>query len=101
MRASHQNSTFQRSVVEDVTAQIKSQEERKQNNLKKLTTLIRRIINLIKEYKDNAVLKYNIEEDKLIIYKIKRKEILPKDLYSKQNNIQDFKADTNIQNNSI
>lgn len=101
VRASHQNGTFQRPVVENVTAQIKSWEERKQNDLRKLAALIRRIINLVKEFRGNAVLKYNVEGDKLVVCKVKRKEILPRDLYSKWDDVQSLEADTDTQNDSI
>jgi hypothetical protein len=87
-------------VVEDVTAQIKSWEGRKQNDLRKLATLIRRIFNSVKEYESNAVLKYNLEGDKLVVYKVERKEMLPKDLYSKCDDVQNLEADTDTQNDS-
>ncbi|KAI9705149.1 MAG: hypothetical protein M1812_008293 [Candelaria pacifica] len=100
VRASHQNGTFQRPVVEDVTAQIKSWKERKQNDLRKLAALIRRIVNLVKECGGNAVLKYNVEGDKLVVCKVERKEMLPKDLYSKWDDVQNLEADTDTQNDS-
>ena len=100
VRASHQNGTFQRPVVEDVTAQIKSWEERKQNDLKKLAPLIRRIINLVKECGGSAVLKYNVEGDKLVVCKVEKKEMLPRDLYSKWDDAQNLEADTDAQNDS-
>lgn len=69
--------------MEDVAAAIKRWEEQKQNDLKKLAALIRKIINLVNDCGGNAVLKYNVEGDKLVICKVERKEILPKELYSK------------------
>ena len=51
IRVSRQNGTFQRPVVEDVTARIKSWEERKQSELRKLAAL------------RNAVIKYSVEGD--------------------------------------
>jgi hypothetical protein len=83
VRAYHKNGTFQKPVVEDVAAVIKSWEERKQNDLRKLAALIRKIINLVKECGGKAVLKYNVVGDKLEICKAERKEMLPNDLYSK------------------
>jgi hypothetical protein len=83
VRVYHRNGIFQRLVVEDVASEIKSWEERKQNNLGKLAALIRKIISLIKECRGDAVLKYNVEGDKLVVYKVIRKEMLLKDLYSK------------------
>ena len=83
VRAYHQNGTFQRPVVEDVAAVIKSWEGRKQNDLRKLAGLVRKIINLVKKCGGSAVLKYNVEGDKLVVCKVEKKEMLPKDLYSK------------------
>jgi hypothetical protein len=70
-------------VVKDVAAIIKSWEERKQNDLRKLAVLNRKIINLANRCRDNAALNYNVEGDKLVIYKVERKDMLLKDLYSK------------------
>lgn len=101
MRAYYWNSTFQRLVVENIATIIKNQEECKQNDLKKLAILIQKIINFIKKYRSNTVLKYNIKRDKLVVCKIKRKEMLPRDLYLKQNDRYNLKAETNTQNNNI
>ena len=101
VRAYHQNGTFQRPVVEDVAAVIKDWEKRKQNDLRKLAALIRQIINLVKECGGNAVLRYNVEGDKLVVSKVERKEILPKDLYSKWDDRYNVAADTNTQNDGI
>ena len=83
VRAYHQKGTFQTPVVEDIAATIKGWEAQKQNDLKKLAGLIKKIINLVKECGGNAVLKYTVEGDKLVLSKVERKEMLPKDLYSK------------------
>ena len=101
VRAYHQNGTFQRPVVEDVAAVIKSWEERKQNDLRKLAALIRKIINHVKECGGSAVLKYNTEGDKLVVCKVERKEILPKDLYSNWDNAHNLGAETDTQNDSL
>jgi hypothetical protein len=98
VRAYHQNGTFQRPVVEDVAAVIKNWEERKQNDLRKLAALIRKIIKLVKECGGNAVLKYDVGRDKLVVCKVKRKEMLPKDLYSKWDDGYNHKAETDTQN---
>lgn len=97
VRAYHQNGTFQRPVVEDVTAVIKRWEERKQNDLRKLAALIRKIITLVKECGGNAVLKYNVEGDKLVVCKVERKEMLPKDLYSKWDDVHNLEAKIDTQ----
>lgn len=83
VRAYHQNGTFQRPVIEDVAAVFKSWEERKQDDLRKLAAQIRKTINLVKEFGGNAVLKYDVEGDKLVVHKVERTEMLPRDLYSK------------------
>ena len=83
VRAYHRNGTFQCPVVEDTTVEIKSWEERKQNDLRKLAALIRKIVDIVKECGDNAVLSYNVEGHKLVICKVDKREMLPKDLYSK------------------
>ena len=83
VRAYHNRGTFRRPAVEDVTAAIKSWEERNQNELRKLAALIRKILNFVKECGGKAVLRYDVEKDKLVFCKVERKEILPKDLYSK------------------
>lgn len=101
VRAYHQNGTFQRPVVEDVAAVIKNWEERKQNDLQKLAALIRKIINLAKECEGKAVLKYNVEGDKLVVCKVETKEMLPKDLYSKWDDGHNHEAETDAQNDGI
>ncbi|CAF9916801.1 MAG: hypothetical protein HETSPECPRED_003013 [Heterodermia speciosa] len=100
VRASHQNGAFQRPVVEDFTAQIQNWEDRKQNDLRQLAALIRRIINLVKECEGNAVLNYDVGGDKLVVCKVERKEMLPKDLYSKWDDVQNLEADTHTQNDT-
>ena len=54
----------------------------------------------MKECGGNAVLKYNVEGDKLVVCKVERKEMLPKDLYSKWDDVQNLEADTDTQNDS-
>lgn len=101
VRSYHQNGTFQRLVVKDVAAVIKSWEERKQDKLRALAALIRKIINLVKECGGNAVLKYNIEGDKLVICKVERKEMLLKDLYLKQDDVPNLGAEIDTRNDGL
>ncbi|KUJ14617.1 uncharacterized protein LY89DRAFT_708353 [Mollisia scopiformis] len=101
VRAYHQNGTFQRPVVEDVAAVIKIWEERKQNELRILAALIRKIINLVKECGGNAILKYNTEGDKLVVCKVERKEMLPKDLYSKWDGAPNLGAEIDTRNDGL
>ncbi|OCL08309.1 hypothetical protein AOQ84DRAFT_407104 [Glonium stellatum] len=101
VRAYHRNGTFQIPEVEDVAAEIKTWEERKQNDLRKLAALIRKIISLVKECGGNAVLKYNVEGDKLVVCKVERKEMLPNDLYSKWDDRNNLEAETDTQNDGM
>lgn len=101
VRAYHQNGTFQKPVVEDVTAAIKSWEEREQNDLRKLAALIRKIIHLVTKCGGNAVLKYDVGGDKLVIYKVERKHMLPNDLYAKWDELHDLETKAAIQNDGI
>ncbi|KAF2463440.1 uncharacterized protein BDR25DRAFT_329674 [Lindgomyces ingoldianus] len=63
--------------------------------------LIRKIINIVKECGGNAVLKYNVEGDKLVVCKVERKEMLPKDLYSKWDDRHHLGAETDAKNDGI
>jgi hypothetical protein len=101
VRAYHRNGTFQIPEVEDVAAEIKTWEERKQNDLRKLAALIRKIISLVKECGGNAVLRYNVEGDKLVVCKVERKEMLPNDLYSKWDDGNNLEAETDTQNDGM
>ena len=96
VRAYYQNGTFQRRVVEDVAAIIKSWEERQQNDLGKLAALIRKIITLVKKCGGHAVFKYIVEEGKLAVCKVEKKEMLPKDLYIKWDNVHSLKTKTDF-----
>ncbi|MCJ1436419.1 hypothetical protein MMC27_005798 [Xylographa pallens] len=101
VRAYHKNGTFQKPVVEDVADAVKSWEERQQKNLRKLAALIPRIINLVKECGGNAVLKYDVGGDKLVVCKVERKEMLPKDLYSKWDDRHHLEAETDTPKNDV
>ncbi len=83
MRAYHRKGTFQGPEVEDGTALIKRWEERNQTDLRKLAALINKILNAVKGCGGNATVKYDVKEDKLVVWKVDGKKMLPKDLYSK------------------
>jgi hypothetical protein len=100
VRAYHQKGIFQRPVVEDVATIIKIWEERKQKDLRKLAALIRKIISLVKECGGSAILKYNVEGDKLVICKVESKKMLPKDLYCKWDDGH-YKVNTETQNDGV
>ena len=83
-------------MVKNVAAIIKSWEERKQNDLKKLAALIRKIITLVKKCGGHAVFKYIVEEGKLAVCKVEKKEMLPKDLYIKWDDVHSLKTKTDF-----
>lgn len=83
VRAYHQKGIFQEPKVEDVAAQIKAWEERNQTDLRKLAALIKHIIKVAKEGGGNAVVKYDDKTGKLVVRKVDKRKMLPKDLYAK------------------
>ena len=83
VRAYHIRGTFQRTEVEDVATPIKTWEDRNQSDLRKLAALIKKIINDVKECGGNAMLRYDVNGDKLVIQKFDGKKMLPEDLYLK------------------
>lgn len=100
MRAYHRKGIFQGPEVKDVAALIKRWEERNQTDLRKLATLINKIFNVVKGYSGNTTVKYNTEEDKLVVRKVNGKKILPKNLYSKWDDRDNSKAETNTEYNA-
>ena len=101
VRAYHQNGTFRTPVVEDVATAVKNWEERKQNDLRKLAALIRKIISSVKEFGGKAVLNYDVGGDKMVISKVDRDAMLPKDLYSKWDDVHNLEAETDTQNDGL
>ena len=95
VRAYHHKGTFQRPEVEDVAALIKRWEERNQTDLRKLVALIKKILNVAKGCGGNAIVKYDVKKDKLVIWKVDGKRMLPKDLYSKWDVRDSSEAETN------
>lgn len=89
VRAYHHKGTFQRPKVEDVAAQVKRWEEHNQAKLRKLAAVINKILNAVKGYEGNAIVKYDVQGDKLVIWTADRKNMLPEDLYSKWDNKKD------------
>ena len=55
----------------------------------------------MKECGGNAVLKYSVEGDKLVVCKGENKEMLPKDLYSKWDDVHNLEAETDTQNDRL
>lgn len=73
-------------------------EERKQRDLRKLAALVRKIVSLVKDCGGNAVLKHSVERDKLVLSKVDRKDMLPKDLYSKWDIANNLDKDSGTRN---
>lgn len=95
VRAYHRKGRFERPEVQDVSAEIKSWEERNQSDLRKLAALIQKIINVVKGYGGNATIKYDVNGDKLVICKVDGRKMLPKDLYSKWDEKDNSEAEAN------
>ncbi|PMD18503.1 hypothetical protein NA56DRAFT_244940 [Hyaloscypha hepaticicola] len=87
VRAYYTKSKFQVLEVKDIAVQVKRWEEGNQNNLRKLATLISKILQLVKGYNGHTTIKYNNKGDKLVIRKADGDTILPQDLYSKWDNM--------------
>lgn len=87
VRAYHTKGTFQIPEIEDVAIQIKGWEEDNQNDLRKLAALISKILNLAKGCGGKAVVEYDDKRDKLVVWKGNGKTMLPKDLYSKWDDV--------------
>ena len=100
VRAYHHRGTFQRPEVEDVAALIQRWEERNQTDLRQLAALIKRILTEVKAYGGNAIVKYDVREDKLRILKADGKKMLPKDLYSKWDDKDKSETDTNTEHDA-
>ena len=83
VQAYHTKSKFQIPEIKDIAVQIKRQKEGNQNDLRKLTALISRILQLVKGCDGHAAVKYDDRGDKLIIRKANKDTMLPKDLYFK------------------
>ena len=83
VQAYHKNGTFETPEVEDVVALIKRWEKRNQTHLRKLATLMDRILGVVKGCGGSAIIKYDGEGDKLAICKVNGEKMLPMDLYSK------------------
>ncbi|KAL9023586.1 MAG: hypothetical protein Q9196_007109 [Gyalolechia fulgens] len=97
VRAYHSKGTFQRPEVEDVAALIKRWEEHNQTDLRKLAALINKIVNVVKGCGGNAIVKYDVEQDKLVFLKFDGEKMLPTDLYSKWDDRDESEAKINTE----
>jgi hypothetical protein len=83
VRAYHTKGVFAVPKVEDVTVQVKAWEDENQKDLKMVASLIRRIRDVVKDGGGRAVLKYDVDGDKLVLKPLEGKKMLPNDLYAK------------------
>lgn len=81
--AYHKNGLFERPQVENVTFEIQKWENEHQEDLRKLATLIQRIIEEARKCGGNATVKYDNQNDKLVVWKAEGRSMLPDDLYFK------------------
>lgn len=82
VRAYHKHGKFSTPKVEDITAAVKQWEQSHKDDIKKLVALINRILWVARNWDGGCTIRYNPAEDKLEIKKIRRKKMLPDDLYS-------------------
>ncbi|KAG2005067.1 hypothetical protein GB937_009024 [Aspergillus fischeri] len=83
VRAYHRNGLFERPEVEDVSLELKKWETDHQMDLAKLVILIKTIISVVKESGAKAVIRYDDQCDKLVVWKCQDpRKMLPDDLYS-------------------
>lgn len=85
VRAYHSKGIFQEPRVEDVTAQIKRWEQERQDDLRTLAALVRKLLDVVaRECKGPATVTYDAGRDRLVVRKLGGgKKMLPEDLYSK------------------
>lgn len=100
VRAYHRNGLFELPKVEDVTLEIKKWESEHQEDLMKLATIIRRIVDVVKENGGKAVVKYDGQHDELVVWKVEGRQLLPHDIYSKLNNQNDTPTVSETDTNS-
>ena len=85
VRAHHYRGMFEKPAVEDVAEAFKAWETANQEDLGKLSELIRIIILVVKANGGKAEVVYDMARDKLLIKKAERANMLPADLYLKWN----------------
>ncbi|KAJ0415192.1 hypothetical protein BJY00DRAFT_305054 [Aspergillus carlsbadensis] len=84
VRAYHKHGRFGCPNVENVTKELKMWEETHHADLEKLVALMRDIVSIVKENGGKAVVRYDCERDKLVVWKNDTgKKFLPDDLYAR------------------
>ncbi|KAI9692863.1 MAG: hypothetical protein M1822_004857 [Bathelium mastoideum] len=83
VRACHNDGEFKFPKIQDMTVQVKEWEDRKQTDIRLLVGLIKKIRDVVKVAGGRAMVRYDVDMDKLIFHKIDGKGLLPEDLYLK------------------
>ncbi|KAF2667038.1 hypothetical protein BT63DRAFT_427456 [Microthyrium microscopicum] len=83
VRAYHKDGLFRDPVAEDVSDKIAKWEQDNEEHLAQLAGLIKKIIEVSKACGGKAIVRYDVKADTLTVSKHQRKDMLPKDLYSK------------------
>ena len=99
--AYHDRHLFFRPEIIAVTHLIKEWEKHNQQDLRKLATLIRRLLDLARSCGGNCQVQYDSVADELLVRTSHGKKLLPEVLYSKwTDNPKDVEAEINIKNNA-
>jgi hypothetical protein len=84
VRAYHDRGLFTCPNVENITEKIKVWEKAHHANIRKLITLIKDILSVVKENGGKAVVRFDCQRDKLVVCKNDtKKKLLPDDLYAR------------------
>lgn len=83
VRAYHQDGLFLPAQVEDVTAQLQEWEQTHERSLKRLATLLGKIISVVKTLKGSAAIRHEKGTGILVVERTSSKPMLPKDLYAR------------------
>jgi hypothetical protein len=83
-RAYHKHGLFTCPNVENITEKVKEWGKAHRADIKRLVTLIKNIISVVKENGGKAVVRYDCQSDQLVVWKNDTgKKLLPDDLYAR------------------
>ncbi|GFG19228.1 geranylgeranyl pyrophosphate synthetase [Aspergillus udagawae] len=83
VRAYHKNGVFTAPKVERVVTEIKEWEESHGEDLRRLSSLFKKLIGIVKGNGGTAILRYDTKNDRLELWTAAKGKMLPDDLYSK------------------
>ncbi|OJJ65844.1 hypothetical protein ASPBRDRAFT_139316 [Aspergillus brasiliensis CBS 101740] len=83
VRAYHKNGVFAPPKVENVVAEIKRWEESHREDLRRLGSLFKKLIDIVKRSGGKAAARYDRQKDRLEVWTAATVKMLPDDLYSK------------------